>query len=258
MVWLDSGKRTGFTATDHSNVGRFNRGFFAVLFDTDLAGTFIASPTLHKFHFVFLKQKLDSLGVLLDDFVFAGHHVGPIYFQSDHFKSQLRAILEMVVNIGMVQQDFGGNTSDVQAGATQKRVFLDDYSLQPEFASANRGHIAAGPATDNRYVVLCHTPSLSTFRLAGARMGRRISAMPSASQNAAAQQLLRRIVSSRRPGTKRLTDGINGQPDKPEILAAAAACRNLVLYRRQNPAVSAISQVPRYWRRVPPEMNPAV
>jgi hypothetical protein len=55
--------------------------------------------------------------------------------------------------------------------------------------------------------------------------------------------LLRRIVSSPGPGTKRLTDGINGQrglptrpkgsprPDKPEILAAAAACRNLLLCR---------------------------
>jgi hypothetical protein len=31
------------------------------------------------------------------------------------------------------------------------------------------------------------------------------------------------------------------RPDKPEILAVAAASRNLVPYRRQKPAVSAIS-----------------
>ena len=105
-------------------------GFLAVFLDADFARAFVAAPALHEFDFVLLEQKFDALGVLLDDFVFAAHDVGPIHFQAADFKSQLRAILEMIVNVGVVQQNFGGNTANVQAGAAEKRIFFDYDSLQ--------------------------------------------------------------------------------------------------------------------------------
>jgi hypothetical protein len=71
----------------------------------------------------------------------------------------------MIVNIGGVQQNFGGDTTDVQAGAAQERIFLNDDGLQSKFACANRGHVATRSAPDNRYIVLCHTPSLFLKRV---------------------------------------------------------------------------------------------
>ena len=101
--------------------------------------------------------------MLVHNLGFAGHYVRPIHLQSADFKAKLSAIFEMVVNIGMVQQSFRGDTANMQAGATKKRIFLYHHSLEPKFASANRGHISTRSATDNRYVVLCHAPSPSTL-----------------------------------------------------------------------------------------------
>ena len=43
-------------------------------------------------------------------------------------------------------------------------ILLDYDGFQSQLARPNRRHISARPAPDNRYVVLSHAPSLSTFR----------------------------------------------------------------------------------------------
>ena len=65
----------------------------------------------------------------------------------------------MLVDIGVVQQNFGGDAADVQAGAAKKRVLFDYNGLQPEFAGANGRHVAARTAPDNRHIVLSHAHS---------------------------------------------------------------------------------------------------
>ena len=147
-------------ATHHQDARSFDSGLFAVLFDADFARAFVAAPALDKFNLVFLKEKFDTLGMFFYDLVFAGQDVGPIHRQTTDFESQFRSKLEMVINIGVVQQYFGGNASDVQAGAAKKGIFFDNHSLQAQFARANRGYISARPAPDNRNVVLSHAPSL--------------------------------------------------------------------------------------------------
>ena len=95
--------------------------------------------------------------MLLDDLVFPRQDVGPVDFQPADLKSQFRAILEMIVNLRVVQQHFGGNTPDMQAGSAEKGILLHDDRLQPQFAGPDRRHISARAAPDNRYIVLCHS-----------------------------------------------------------------------------------------------------
>ena len=127
-----------------------------------LPGPFVAAPALHPLDFVFLEKKLDALGVFLDDFFLARDDVGPVDLQPADFKSQLRAVLEIVVDLGVVQQHLGGNATDVQAGAAEERVFLHHHGFQAQLAGANGGDVTPRTAPDNRHIVLCH--SLSPFR----------------------------------------------------------------------------------------------
>ena len=70
------------------------------------------------------------------------------------FDAELLRALARFVDFGVMQQDFGGNAADVQAGAAEKAVLFDDQCLQAPLRGADGGYIAAGPAADNRQIVL--------------------------------------------------------------------------------------------------------
>jgi hypothetical protein len=65
----------------------------------------------------------------------------------------------MVVNVGMVQKNFGRDAAHVEARAAQKGIFLDDDSFQPPLCGANRGDVAARSAPDDREIVFSQAGS---------------------------------------------------------------------------------------------------
>ena len=129
----------------------------SVLLDADFSRALVAAPALHPLDLVLLEQELDAFGVLVDDFFFARQHVGPVDLHPADFKTQFSAIFDVVVDIRVMQQHFGGNAADVQAGAAQERVLLDDNRLQAKFARANRSNVTARTAPDDRHIVLSHS-----------------------------------------------------------------------------------------------------
>jgi hypothetical protein len=62
---------------------------------------------------------------------------------------------EVFPDVGSVKQGFGGNAPDVQAGAAQFRIFLDDCRLQTILARPNGGGVAAR-TTPNDDQIMCH------------------------------------------------------------------------------------------------------
>ena len=97
--------------------------------------------------------------MLLYDFVLAREDVAPVDFEPADLEAEFRAVFEVIVDVGVVQQHLGGNAADVQAGAAEKRIFLDDDGLQAQLAGADGGDIPARSAADNCHVVLCHAQS---------------------------------------------------------------------------------------------------
>ncbi len=157
VVRFNPGERFCFRPAHHQDVRRLNLGFLPVLLHAHAPRAFILSPALHPLHLVLLEQKLDAFGMLLDDFVFSRQDIGPIDFQSADLEPQLRAILELIVNLGVMQQHFRGNAADVQAGASEKGVLFHHHRLQSKFASTDRSHVPARTTPDNRHIVLCHS-----------------------------------------------------------------------------------------------------
>ena len=56
---------------------------------------------------------------------------------------------------GGVEQRFGRNAADMEAGAAQLRIFFDNRGFQAVLAGAHRGRVAAGAATNHNQIV-CH------------------------------------------------------------------------------------------------------
>ena len=65
--------------------------------------------------------------MLLDDFVFSRKDVGPIDFKPADFEAQLRAVFEVIVNFGVMQQHLGGNTADVKASPAEIRILFHNH-----------------------------------------------------------------------------------------------------------------------------------
>jgi hypothetical protein len=63
----------------------------------------------------------------------------------------------VIVNIGMVQENFGGDAADVQASAAEKGIFFDDGNFQAPLRGANAGDVSARSAADDHNIVFSQT-----------------------------------------------------------------------------------------------------
>ncbi len=90
-----------------------------------------SGETLDPIHFVLLHQELDALGVLGDDFVLAVENFGVIELRILALNALFGGVLEVFPNVGRVQQRFGGDAADVQAGAAQLGSFSMTAVLRP-------------------------------------------------------------------------------------------------------------------------------
>ena len=107
----------------------------------------------------FLKSTAIPPGVLLDDFVLAREHRGPVDLDVLHFEAEFLGALEIVVDVRVVQENLGGNAADVQAGAAEEGILLDHGGLQSPLRGADRGDVAARSAADDHEIVFGHTES---------------------------------------------------------------------------------------------------
>ena len=97
--------------------------------------------------------------MLLHNFIFAREDRVPVDLDVLYFESKFFGPLEVIVNVGMVEEDFGGNATDVQAGSAEERVFLNDGHFQAPLRGANRGHVAARTAANHHEIVFIQASS---------------------------------------------------------------------------------------------------
>ena len=95
--------------------------------------------------------------MFLYDLVFARQDSGPIDFYAIHFEAEFFGALKVIVNIGVVQENFGGDAAHVQASAAEKGIFFDDGDLQAPLRGANGGDVSARSAADDHDIVFSQT-----------------------------------------------------------------------------------------------------
>ncbi len=62
-------------------------------------------------------------------------------------------VLGRVKAFGGVQQSFGRDAADVEAGAAELLALLNTSDLHAELGAANRGHVTAGSGAYNNHIV---------------------------------------------------------------------------------------------------------
>ena len=147
LVDLDAGKPRDIGAGGDDDVLRLQRLRLAVVgFHLDLAGRDDAAGAAKGFDLVFLEQKVDALDVALD--------VPVLVFEQRRQIDARRADLDahlaervpgLLIKLRGVQHRLRGNAADVEAGAAEGRVLLDDGGLHPKLRGADGADVAAGP-----------------------------------------------------------------------------------------------------------------
>jgi hypothetical protein len=80
---------------------------------------------------VLLHQEVQALHVLGDDLVLTVENRLPVQRHLAHaFDAVLLGVLQVVVDFGVEQDRFGGNAADMQTGAPQLRLALDQCHFQ--------------------------------------------------------------------------------------------------------------------------------
>ena len=127
-----------------------------VVFDLPRAPARPSGPSPACVSTLFLRKRNSMpLACLLTMLFLARQHRRPIELELGDLDAEFLGVLERVVDFGVVQQHLGGNAADVQAGAAEKAVLLDDQRLQSPLRGANGGDVAARSAADDRQIVFC-------------------------------------------------------------------------------------------------------
>ena len=121
----------------------------------DLAAALECGESFDPLDLVLLHQAFDALGVLGHDLVLAVLDQGQVQARVVAVDALFDRILEVIPNVGAVQQRFGWNTADMQTCAAEFRVLLDDRGLETVLAGTHRRRVPARSATDDDEVV-CH------------------------------------------------------------------------------------------------------
>lgn len=79
---------------------------------------------------VLLEEELDTLGQTVDGGVLGGHHLAEVELDITNLDTALFCVVKnLVVEVGVVQKRFRGDTADVKTGTTQTATLLDTCGL---------------------------------------------------------------------------------------------------------------------------------
>jgi len=113
-----------------------------------------AAGAAERFDLVLLEQKIDALDVTFDVLllVFEQHRqidarLGDL---DPHFR---KAVAGLLIELGSVQHRLRGDATDVEAGAAEGGILLDDGGFQPELCRAYGADIAARAGANDNEVV---------------------------------------------------------------------------------------------------------
>ncbi len=122
--------------------------------DFHFASRWDAGGAAQVVHLVLFEEEFDALVQLVGHTTAAANDFRPIKLQATDFQAKLfRPMAEGVIQFGVFQECFGGDTSPVEAGATGAVVF-DTGDFFTELSSANGSDVARRPAADDDEVVV--------------------------------------------------------------------------------------------------------
>ena len=103
------------------------------------------APALIVSTLFFLKSNPMPLACFLTILSLRASIAGQFIFTSFDFESEFLGVLEVVVDLGVVQQHLGGDAADVQARAAEERILFDHGVFNPHCAARMAATYPPGP-----------------------------------------------------------------------------------------------------------------
>jgi hypothetical protein len=155
-VRLEARNRAHDGARGDDDVARVDGLLLPVLaFDDNFAGQSEPARALERRDLVLLHQELYALRVLRHDLVLALLHVGEGELHAGDLHAEVREpVLRLLVVVRRHQQLFRRDAAAQGARPAQALVLLHERDLEAELRAADRRHVPAGSAADNRHVEL--------------------------------------------------------------------------------------------------------
>ena len=132
--------------------------------DFHLAAALQRAEALDHVHLVLLHQELDAFGVLGDDPFLRSQDLRVVDARVFALEAFVGGVLEALPDIGGVEEGFGGDATDVQAGAAELGVLFDDGGFQAVLAGPDGSGIASRPAANDDQIV-GHRSSVASRKL---------------------------------------------------------------------------------------------
>ena len=145
----DGGRGVDGAGGDDDGVRRHLLPGAVRLFHGQLLGADERGLAVNDSDLVHFQQALDAAGELLGNVVLVGDDLGKVHLHAGDLHADVLAlILDVLHQLGAVEQAFGGDAADIQAGAAQVLPF-DEGHLGAQLGRPDGGHIAARAAADD-------------------------------------------------------------------------------------------------------------
>lgn len=131
LVNVEAGERSSLRTSGNEDV-LSAQGLLTTVKEVNLDGVLVneSTGTLDVVDTVLLEQELDTLSQTLNGSVLGLHHLLKVQLHITDLDTALFRVVEnLVVEVGVVEQGFRGDTADVQAGTAQTATLLDTCGL---------------------------------------------------------------------------------------------------------------------------------
>lgn len=152
FVDVQAGERSRLTAGGNEDV-LSAQGLLTTLVEVDLDGVGVGEGTvsLDVVDVVLFQEELDTLGQTIDGGILGLHHLLEVELDiTDLDTALLRVVENLVVEVGVVEERFRGDTADVQTCTTQTAALLDTCGLDQIRAHVSQSDINL-PAKPGRF-----------------------------------------------------------------------------------------------------------
>src|ERR1051326_2450036 len=135
-----------------------------VLLPLDVDGVAVddRGETLQALDFVLAEEELDAFDVGVDDALLARLHGAEVELRVADGDAELFRLLDLVPDVGVLEEGLGRNAAAEETGAADVRVLLDDGHFHAELPGADARDVAARSAADDDEVVclVCHAAGI--------------------------------------------------------------------------------------------------
>ncbi len=119
-----------------------------------LLGSLKLSPSLEIINLILLEEVFNTTSQTHNTLIFCSLHLSPIDRDLANFNAMIFEVMHcVVVLMSSVEKSFGRNTTNVEAGATERASAFDADSLHAHLTSLDGSDVTSWPTSNDGQII---------------------------------------------------------------------------------------------------------